>query len=186
MENKIIIAGFPGIGKTHFYNNQLKTKKYKVKDSDSSQYSKVISWEKKYFDDVIKSLKTHDICLISTHKEVRNIFIENGITINLIYPPANAKSFYLDLYKSRGNDPKFIDFMDDKFEKFINEINIIESCHINRIKTLSSLTSVVEAHVRREAILNDYTFDYANHHILNRILVGIHNNNPKNRGITWL
>jgi len=109
----LVISGFPGIGKSHFFR---KNKDKVVLDSDSSKFS----WIEKgirhpdFPNNYIKYIKENlayinplgvgkaDIILVSSHKNVRDALVENDIPFTLVYPSRDIKEEYLQRYKDRG------------------------------------------------------------------------------------
>lgn len=112
----LVIAGFPGIGKTFFKKN-LQDKP--VLDSDSSKFS----WDGKvggkrnpdfpnnYITHIQSSIGTVDIICVSTHDNVRDGLESNDIDYTLIYPDITLKDEYEKRYKDRNNDSDFINFI---------------------------------------------------------------------------
>lgn len=116
----IIISAFPGMGKS-FATDSLKKSGYKVSDSDSSNFSKD-KFPQNYIDHIKKIKNKKDIVFISSHKEVRDSLKDNNIEYIIIYPYQSDKEDMMERYKGRGNDEKFIKFMDENYNNFIKEI----------------------------------------------------------------
>lgn len=72
-----------------------------------------------------------DIIFISSQQSVRNALVENKIHFTLYYPSKKRKKEFLKIYKDRGNSDKFIEFVNNNFERFINDIN--EETEYNKI-----------------------------------------------------
>lgn len=118
-----VIAGFPGIGKSHFKKNG----DGKVLDSDSMKFS----WKDKekgernpdfpenYLKHIKDNLYKADIILVSTHDEVRQGLKDNDIEFELVYPEIGLKDEYIKRYEDRGNDDKFIKFFKDGWDEMI-------------------------------------------------------------------
>lgn len=132
----LIIAGFPGVGKTFCVNNKKLQKKYKMADSDSSCFSHAYSKDGKkivnpYFpDNYINCIKSYfgeyDIVFISTQQIVRETLKEENIPYIIVYPEntIDNKLKYIAKYQKRGNDQKFIDFIINNWDKFLGDIFI--------------------------------------------------------------
>lgn len=56
--------------------------------------------------------------LLSCHKELREFLFRNGIEYTLVFPKKELKDLYLNNYKERGNDEKFIELFNNKWEEF--------------------------------------------------------------------
>lgn len=120
-----VISGFPGIGKSYF----CKISKKKAIDSDSSKYSHLVNGDKNpsfpynYVTHIQDNLfKQDNIILVSSHMEIRKAMRENGIPYILCYPDISCKEEYMERYRKRGNDDKFLSLMDNNWEKFINDM----------------------------------------------------------------
>lgn len=127
--NTIIVSAFPGTGKSYFKRNS----EIKVLDSDSRRFS----WTKgvrnpkfpqNYVEHIKKQMGKVDIIMVSTHKDVRDLLIQNDLSFNLIYPNLELKDEYLARYKKRRNKKTFIDMMEENWEKFINQLIAQEGC----------------------------------------------------------
>lgn len=134
----IIISGFPGIGKTYFTENN---KEYDAMDSDSSNFSwrtlynrdsetkeRDPDFPENYMQHIKDNIGRVDIILVSSHKEVREALVKNGIFFYLVYPGIELKENCLQRYKGRDNDDKFITFLSDNWSKFIEECAIQTGC----------------------------------------------------------
>lgn len=128
-KNGLIIAGFPGIGKSYYCENNTK---YKVSDSDSSKFRWVTlndgrpmtneEFPDNYIEHIKKASKENDIVFVSTHKEVIKKLIENNLKFFIVYPSLSRKSEFMELYKKRGSNHFFINLMENNFENFIQDI----------------------------------------------------------------
>ena len=115
--NTVIYAGFPGVGKSYFFNN---SNNLVVSDSDSSQFSWIIERRPngarvrnpEFPNNYIKHIKSLigkvDIIFTSTHKEVIDAMIAAGIDFTIVYPSVELKDEYLKRYRERGSDDSFI------------------------------------------------------------------------------
>lgn len=130
-----IISGFPGIGKTYYYNNSNGN----ALDSDSSAFSwlphkegeeKVRNPEfpANYMKHIAENIGKVDIILVSSHKEVRDALYEAGIPFTLVYPDKDSKVELLARYKERGSDEKFLEMLDVNWDKFMAEMEAQQGC----------------------------------------------------------
>lgn len=130
MKNKLIISGFPGVGKSYF-TEKAKTSVLKncfeVYDSDSSKFPKE-NFPKNYVDYLENFYKTPDkeelikIHFISTHKEVLDELEKRNIGYIIVYPDISLKEEYLNRYKTRGNNDSFIKLLSDNWEMWIKSL----------------------------------------------------------------
>lgn len=123
MESKKFIrvfSVFPGVGKTHFYNQN----KENTRDPDSSTFDKS-EFPQNYIAHIKELLKDEKIehILVSSHKDVRNALVEAGINFALIKPQHNLKQEYLRRYKERNSPQAFIDLIDRMWDEWLTEID---------------------------------------------------------------
>ncbi|WP_243510271.1 hypothetical protein [Cytobacillus oceanisediminis] len=124
MKNTKIISGFPAIGKSYLTQNTELT----VLDSDSSNFSWIREGERhpdfpnNYIQHIKDNIGKADYILVSSHDIVRKALEENNIAYTLVYPSKELKSMYLERYRNRGNDEKFISFINSNWDKFIEDI----------------------------------------------------------------
>ena len=125
----ILIAGFPGIGKSWLYNNTPSC--MTICDSDSSQFSwihvdGVRTRNPNFISDYIKhiqeQLKTHNIVMVSTHADVLAEFERLKMYYYLVYPYQDLKTEYLERYVKRGSPEAFVKLMDEKWDAFMSDI----------------------------------------------------------------
>ena len=128
-----IISGFPGVGKSEFFKN---VKDLIVLDSDSSLFSWIKDSEgnntkerdpefpMNYMKHIKDNIGKADIILVSSHTNIREALKDNGIQYYLVYPSHPLKAEYLKRYADRGSDEKFIQFIDEHWHDFINEIEL--------------------------------------------------------------
>jgi len=135
----LLVSGFPGIGKTHYYNHA----RWRVLDSDSSLFSwmgsgankiRNPSFPKNYVDHIKDALDTVDVILVSTHKTVRDALTEAKLTFTLVYPEAHLKHEYLQRFRDRGSDDKFIAMLDSNWDTFMSELEEQQDCKHVRLK----------------------------------------------------
>lgn len=118
---KLVISGFPGVGKTYLYNS-IKAKGIKVSDSDSSLYKGQFPLE--YLDHIEDLVHDSDVdvILVSSHEEVRKGLQDRGIKYILVYPDINSKNQYIERYIDRGSSIEFITLLSNKWEEWITTI----------------------------------------------------------------
>jgi len=126
----IIIAGFPGVGKSVLFKEYGKDK---VADSDSSQFSWLIDedgnkvrhpdFPNNYIEHIKSLIGNIQYVCVSTHDTVIKALQENNIEFFLIQPTNDCKSIYLDNYKARGNDDGFIAMIDKNWDNFLSQLD---------------------------------------------------------------
>ena len=145
------ISGFPGIGKTMYkekYAGKKRNYDFKVSDSDSSKFSWMREWirdyrfPQNYIDHLLKIEEDYDYVFVSSHKEVRQALVDNGIFFVLVIPHLSLKQEYLKRYKKRGSSPEFIDMMDKNWEKFILDCEAQTNCTLYELESGQFLTDI--------------------------------------------
>jgi hypothetical protein len=125
-----IISAFPGTGKSYYYGKYPNT----TLDSDSSNFSWVKDenanntkernpeFPQNYINHIKENIGKYKYIFVSSHKEVRDALLDNCLFFYLVYPSENRKDEFLERYRSRGNDEKFIKLISDNWEKWVREI----------------------------------------------------------------
>lgn len=134
MKQTRVISAFPATGKSYFTRNTSKD----VLDSDSSNYSWTYlengekirnkDFPNNYIQHIKENIGKVDIIFVSSHKEVREALVENNIHFTLIRPNVFLKDEYLKRFSERGNDEKFIKFIDDNWFEFVKELANQNNC----------------------------------------------------------
>lgn len=129
-----IYSGFPGVGKSRFFRfvieNNLKTMTGDCicADSDSSQFSFLPNGERNpnFVEDYIAHIKSQigvrEFLFISSHKEIRDALVNNGIKFNLVYPSRQDKDEYIRRYIERGSPDSFINLITENWDNWICEL----------------------------------------------------------------
>lgn len=123
-----IISGFPGIGKTTFYQNTAEP----TLDSDSSNFSLITtptgqiidnpSFPSNYVLNIKQNIGLHKYLLVSSHKEIRDAMLDNCIFHYLIYPDKSRKKEFIENFKKRGNRETFINKISDNWDNWIDDM----------------------------------------------------------------
>lgn len=115
-----VFSVFPGVGKTHFYNQN----KENTRDSDSSTFDKS-GFPQNYIDHIKELLEDDSIehILVSSHKVVRDALAAEEINFVLIKPHHNLKKEYLRRYQERNSPQAFIDLLDKMWDEWLTEID---------------------------------------------------------------
>ena len=130
-DGTMILSAFPACGKSTSYRNQ---ERVSVLDSDSSDFSWIKdengrntkernpNFPQNYIDHIKSQIGIVDIIMVSSHEVVRRALHENDLKFFLVYPKIEFKNEWIRRFRERGNDEKFIQFISDNWEKFINEL----------------------------------------------------------------
>lgn len=132
-EKTLIISAFPGCGKSYCANKES-NKFNGVCDLDSSSYSHIKTGELNpdFPNNYIKAIKEkyesgdYEIIFVSTHEMVRNALQKAELPYVLVYPNLFQKKDYIQRYKKRGNDKKFISLISGNWEEWINSCRLEE------------------------------------------------------------
>lgn len=131
LKNKtVVIAAFPGMGKTYYKNN---CNGFTVSDSDSSQFSWTTDEEgnkirnpefpSNYIEHIKSLIGKVDFIFVSTHEAVLKALIENDIYFFLVYPHKSSKNMMIQRYKDRGSDESFIKVISDNYDNWIDNLD---------------------------------------------------------------
>jgi hypothetical protein len=144
MQTKVV-AGFPGVGKSFFFDRYLSSL-----DSDSSLFSWIEKgvrnpdFPNNYMDHIKYSMGRVDFIFVSTHEEVRRALEENDIEYTIVYPSNELKEEYLQRYRNRGSDEKFIQFIGNMWYGFIEDIEMETYPKHVKLKSGQYLKDVLE------------------------------------------
>lgn len=122
----LLCAAFPGTGKTTMFNKFADSEKI-ILDSDSSKFSKD-QFPQNYLQHIKDNIGKVDIICISSHKEVREDLVANGLPFTLIYPDKSLKDEYVARYKDRGNSSQFIELVENNWDLWIEECEDQKGC----------------------------------------------------------
>jgi hypothetical protein len=120
----IVISAFPGCGKSHLFRNKGDKQ---ILDSDSSKFDKS-KFPQNYIDHIKSNIGTADMILVSSHKEVRDALVDNGIDFTLVYPNKDIKDEYIQRYIDRGNEDKFVELLKNNWNIWIPELEKQQGC----------------------------------------------------------
>lgn len=138
-KNTLVISAFPGCGKSHFFRQN---KDKIVLDSDSSTFDKS-DFPRNYIQHIKNNLGTADIIMVSSHKEVRDALVENGIDFTLVYPDPSIKEEYIQRYIDRGSPQSFIQLLEKNWENWISELDEQKNCKKINLKENQYLSDVI-------------------------------------------
>lgn len=132
LNDKVIISGFPGIGKSELFKIYGE---FKVSDSDSSKFPKdnfPANYISHIKDLIANSNKKY--ILISSHKVVRDALIAENIPFFLVYPNENCKDEYINRYIKRGSPEAFVTLLSNNFSNFVQECKTTNSPIVTHIE----------------------------------------------------
>jgi hypothetical protein len=145
MKNKIlktkVYSAFPGTGKTTYFNETDKV----VLDSDSSKFDKK-HFPSNYIEHIKNNLQydTVDKILVSSHKDVRDEMVKQGIPFVLVYPERELKNEYIKRYKDRGNNDSFVDLLNKNWDNWMDEMDNQKGCYKVKLKSGQYLSDVID------------------------------------------
>lgn len=133
----MIYSVFAGMGSTYLANNyhryvDLESSDYQwIWDEDSGDVEgrkgtdnkvKNPEFPKNYVTEAIELSEEGNVVLISAQPEVLNLLKEYGADFITVAPGRDLRDEYIERYKNRGNNPKFIEFMKDNFHNFSDDL----------------------------------------------------------------
>ena len=133
IKKAVIVSGFPGIGKTSLLS---RAGEYIILDSDSTNFSwadeskikRHPDWPQNYIDHIKENSNKADIILVSSHDVVRNTLTQASIEFTLVYPSLEMKEEYIQRYRARGSNEKFIELLTANYENWIKELMAQKGC----------------------------------------------------------
>jgi len=127
--NQMIISAFPGTGKTSYcnlYSDYIPD--IFASDSDSSKFDKA-NFPQNYIEHIKEKISEgYARIFISSHKEVRDALVENGLEFILVYPKKELKEEYLKRYKERGSTDNFINLISNNWDLWLDELKNQKGC----------------------------------------------------------
>jgi hypothetical protein len=135
----MVISAFPGCGKSHLFRNKGEKK---ILDSDSSTFDKS-QFPQNYIEHIKSNIGGVDIILVSSHKEVRDALVNQGINFTLVYPNMDIKDEYIQRYIDRGNDGKFVDLLKQNWENWVGELDQQSGCEKIKLDSGQYLSDVI-------------------------------------------
>jgi hypothetical protein len=141
MKNKKakVISAFPGCGKTHFFKNN---KGKVVLGSDSSTFDKS-DFPRNYIEHIKENLDSADIIMVSSHKDVREALVKNGIDFTLVYPNIELKDQFVERYIERGSPESFVELLGNNWDVWVSETMNQEGCDRVELKSGEYLSDVI-------------------------------------------
>lgn len=129
VDKPMLVAGFPGTGKSYYTNTESGYMPQGfATDSDSSKFDKA-NFPNNYIEHIKQKISEgYARIFISSHKEVRDALVENGLEFTLVYPKKELKEEYLKRYKERGSTDGFIRLISDNWDSWLEELKNQKGC----------------------------------------------------------
>ena len=129
----LIIAGFPGVGKSYTVD-VLRSKGLKVSDSDSSSFSWIMKDGEKvrnpnFVHDYMKHIREkveeqYDYVFVSTHEEIIKALNDaEDLNFIVVRPDKSRKKEFEKIYEKRGDT--FKDFIIDNWDDLLDKFNFL-------------------------------------------------------------
>lgn len=141
MNNRIIIAGFSGVGKTILANKyknviDLDAAPYVYDDSDlqdipfearkgMNRKSNPL-WPENYISAIKEAIKEYEIILIWDREDIIKEYIANDIDFIICYPAKDDLNNYVERYRNRGNREEYIKWKIGQYEDRISFFNSLD------------------------------------------------------------
>jgi len=133
-----VYSAFPGTGKTYAHNLHKS-----ILDSDSSKFDKS-NFPNNYMRHIKAHLGKDEIIFVSSHKEVREALLTEGIEFILIYPHFTLKDEYLNRFTERGDNPEFVDLLKNNWSQWLAEMVNQKGCQHIVLKSGQFISNVIQ------------------------------------------
>lgn len=152
LTNNLIIAGFPGVGKSTAakmndrFIDMESSDYHWIYDKDGNKFVNP-EWPNNYINEILcvadDPSVTDKYVLISTHNEVlKGLFFDYDIALIAVIP--YTKELYINRYIERGNTKEFIEKLDKNFENFIQSVKDVGIPVIATDKYLCDLLYILD------------------------------------------
>lgn len=152
-----IISAFPGTGKTYF----TKANPGRALDSDSSKFSwcqgpdgptkeRNPEFPGNYIAHIKENIGKYEFIFVSSHKETRDALFDNCLFFYAIYPHKDCKQDYLQRYAMRGDNPGFVNLVDENWDNWLDEMSFCGPGCEQVQMTCSSISEAIPHIVRGE------------------------------------
>jgi hypothetical protein len=157
-----VIAGFPGVGKTHFISPSV-TKPSTISnlifnDLDSTPFSHTHGppnpeFPGNYITHIQSLLSIPNlVIMVGVHDVVRDRLVENGIQFTLVYPEKGLKEEYMKRWTDRGSPKGLINKLDQMWDNFTSSCMGQKGCKHLVLKEGQYLSDVMEGIVNGEGV----------------------------------
>ena len=145
MTEQLVISGFPGTGKS-YYIERGEGSDYMpqgfASDSDSSKFDKS-NFPQNYIQHIKELInKGTARIFVSSHKEVREALVKEGIEFILVYPKRELKQEYIERYKQRGSPDSFINLISENWDNWITELEKQKDCEHKQLESNQFMYSI--------------------------------------------
>lgn len=127
----LVISGFPGIGKSYFYNmnkNRCLDLDLDLDYTNNSNDEKNI-FIKKNIEYIKSSLNgQNEYILVSANKDVREALKNNNIPFILIYPNISRKDEFIKRFIDIEYSESYVQYIDNNWEFMLNELKNETNC----------------------------------------------------------
>jgi len=117
-----VVAGFSGVGKSNLHA-QLQNDS--LIGLDPTPYRDLPKWPYEYVEAVLEATKQCVYVLISTHPEVIGTLLQLGYVVTMVYPDETQQAEYHRRYVARGNSPKGVKRLTDRFMVNVRNLQAI-------------------------------------------------------------
>lgn len=128
LKKTLLCSAFPGTGKSYFCTVFGGVKNKIILDSDSSTFDKK-DFPANYIKHIKANIGKADIIFISSHKEVRDALVAEGLEFTLVYPNPFLKTEYINRYKKRGNAKEFVNLLETNWISWLKELTVQKGCY---------------------------------------------------------
>lgn len=156
-QKAVIIAGFPGIGKSHLHQSSSLTKSIKITDLDTSQFSHLNgkpnpAFPRNYIEALTPYLsRPNELVLVGVHDTVRAELVRRGVRFTLVYPEQSLKEEYMQRWTERGDHAGFLNKMRQSWEAFTSSCAAQKGCRHVVLKKGQFLGDVIGDIMARSA-----------------------------------
>lgn len=129
----VVIAGFPGVGKTYaaehseewgFKIVDLETQDFLWEEGEDGKIHKNPNYPKNYYDklhELLESGQDVDVILVDTKSEILDQLKKHNIRFVTVYPKTECKEEYLRRYIRASKPFPFVDTMNENWEAHMEE-----------------------------------------------------------------
>lgn len=139
IEKTKLVSAFPGTGKSYLFNYSDKI----VLDSDSSKFDKK-DFPQNYIKHIKENIGKANIICISSHKEIRDALVKNGLWFTLVYPDKNLKEEYIQRFKDRGDKESFINLIYNNWDEWLMQLRNQDNCIHIRLGIGEYISDIIE------------------------------------------
>ncbi len=142
--NTMLVAAFPGTGKSHYCNVDVDYMPQGfATDSDSSKFDKA-NFPENYIEHIKQKItEGYARVFISSHKVVRDALVLHNLPFVLIYPAKELKQEYINRYYERNSSFDFIRLISNNWDNWIDDCKAQTGCFHIELKSGQFVGNVV-------------------------------------------